>query len=544
MGDLDQSQGHLFSEAENKNLFFVTNTRNLLSILGSGMIVPAQHQFRYKTDSRESLDGVIPLWRGGPPSGQDIDSDSNLAIIEFSEKQVFDQLAKGIIAQQQNVVAYHGPIPVNLISAIRLQNEDAINDFLIRAPEDVIADKDLFSEIKPSQLVEPIPLPSIDSLEELSTTLNVMDRFGGALKALDYIEGRDAPVFDYAHLLTEVCVSRFGLSGPGKADSQATDEDLRIVEILLEYLSDARPEDRLDLDGLQRRFEETTGDSLTEDTMKWLQFSRKVIEAEREVPVLSDSGDIIKRGALLFFLRPDLDRLKASVDSSIAPGPSVLTVAAFLAGFYTGYARMGPELKGNFAAHGNYAAMLLKALYLNAGGTTERFTHLHNEGADSQLVVNEVEVWSRAVQPHRSLAFVQHKAGLHGYELAYDYEEHVLKYELQLESGRRQLVYIEPIIPIAGREEVVRFFSPCIDLSGSKKRTLTKAVAEKLLIWNSQDDMYCSFSYSEKRAAIVVKATQIVDTMDKSEFITLMKEVASIADQYQQGVASKMKGSE
>ena len=56
--------------------------------------------------------------------------------------------------------------------------------------------------------------------------------------------------------------------------------------------------------------------------------SGKVLEAEVTLPELADRGDIFKRALLLFFVRPDLDRLAAATNSW--PGPAVLSVAAFL----------------------------------------------------------------------------------------------------------------------------------------------------------------------------------------------------------------------
>lgn len=549
MGDLENStnpQPSLFDETENRidetedhSLYFVTNTRNLLSILGSGMIVPAQYQFRYRPDSRDGFSGAIPLWRNGLPSELEIDSDKDVTIIELNERDFLDSFEQGIAAQDQNVIAFNGPLPATLINTIRMHTEEAIADFLIRAPDDVVTERELFAQIKPYQLLEPSAALTVDELKDLSTDLNVLDRYGGALKALDYIGAKGDSAFSYAELLTKICMSRFGLAEAENTELTPIDDDLLIIEVLIDYLLNAHPEDRLDLDAIQRSFEEKSGEALTDTTRKWLRISRQVVDADREAPPLDDRGDVIKRGALLFFLRPDLERLKASKDSSLEPGASVLTVAAFFAGFFTGYTRLGGELKGKFSEHANYISLLLKSLYLNRGGKVETKTTVHHDGADNTLVINGVDAWSAAVQQLESLAVVLHKARILGFELEYDYEHHFLKYEKHFEPDKSQWVYVEPIQPLRDGESVVRFISPCMDLSGSKKRALTKSKAEELLLWNSRDDMYCSFAFSEKYQAIVAQTTQIVGTMDDDELKMMLNEVASIADRHNQNASKK-----
>ena len=52
----------LEKDAETSKLYFVTNRHNLLSILSSGMITLAEHEFRHHEDSRDLVGGLIPLW--------------------------------------------------------------------------------------------------------------------------------------------------------------------------------------------------------------------------------------------------------------------------------------------------------------------------------------------------------------------------------------------------------------------------------------------------------------------------------------------------
>ena len=138
------------------------------------------------------------------------------------------------------------------------------------------------------------------------------------------------------------------------------------------------------------------------------------------------------------------------------------------------------------------------------------------------------------------MARVQSVARTKSYELEYDYENHRLSYVLTLNEERKQKVYVELIKPLAGGSEVIRFISPCQDLSGSKRqRVLTKDKIIDLLLRNNRDDMYSSFAVSDSMEAIVVYATQMVHTMDDDEFELLLNHVAKVADEYERDLLGK-----
>ena len=143
------------------------------------------------------------------------------------------------------------------------------------------------------------------------------------------------------------------------------------------------------------------------------------------------------------------------------------------------------------------------------------------------------------IQQNVILARVLNQAKSAGYDLHYDYENQELFYNFQLTGGRHQIVYIELIKPLVEGFDVIRFVSPCLDLSGAKLKTLTKTKSVDFLKRNCSDSMYCSFAFSEKRKAIVVEAVQIVRTMDDDEFVTLLNYVAKVADEYERDVCGK-----
>ena len=79
------------------------------------------------------------------------------------------------------------------------------------------------------------------------------------------------------------------------------------------------------------------------------------------------------------------------------------------------------------------------------------------------------------------------------------------------------------------------------NLEGSREKKFTKNMAVDLLERNSESDMFCRFSKSRKRNAIVVQVDQIVKNMDDGEFRSHIDQVAIVADNYEKQVLGKDK---
>ena len=277
-----------------------------------------------------------------------------------------------------------------------------------------------------------------------------------------------------------------------------------------------------------------------EDVNKWLSYVRKVLESEIVVPVLSDEGEIFKRAILLYFLRPSLDRLSEASKSSISPGPKVLSIAAFLAGYANGLTRMGSEYKGDYRAFTEFTKLLLNSLWCKSKYALNFVKEpLGNFGACFVYEINNERLIRFRVEQDITLARVLNQAKSAGYNLSYDFDKNEIYYKFHLEDNRSQTVYIEKLEPLADGFDVIRFVSPCLDLSTGLAKKLTKATAIDFLKRNTDESMYCSFAFSERREAIVVEATQIVKTMDDDEFVTLLKYVALKADAYEREVLGK-----
>ena len=145
------------------------------------------------------------------------------------------------------------------------------------------------------------------------------------------------------------------------------------------------------------------------------------------------------------------------------------------------------------------------------------------------------------IRPNAVLARVLNQARAQGIKVNYDYENQELYHKRDMGNGRTQTIYIELITPLKKGLDVIRFVSPCMDLSGKQLRSLKKDTAIDFLKRNCEDSMYCAFAYSEKRKAIVAEAMQIVKTMDDDELVALLEKVAEVADEYERDVLGRDK---
>lgn len=544
-------QAQLFDQLESSRLFFITNQRNLISFLGAGMIVPAKSQFRYKEDSREFFKGALALWKGGVPDIPAVFpmiSHERLVVIEldFTYLEIF--LEKGKILDEKSVIVLNAPLPISAVKRIYLKSQQAIDDFLLRLTDDVIAERSLFEVLDEPCVKVATSDYLLEEFVEPENFINFVDRFGGAISSLECLEVPYSSQADYGAALSLICIEHFGLDSQKCEHSGVmklfSDDDRAIIEALLSILSNTYPEESIDPIGVLTELEKTLllrNLESQREIRDWLEFSSKVINSEKSVPVLDDEGDVLKRGVLLFLLRPELERLRCSRDSLIRPGSSVFLIATFFSGFFTGMQRLGSEYKGSFLRFSRFSQNLLDAFWCRKNQKFESaFKSDGANGASRTFKINDIALFSQKIEKNLSLLRVESIGKSTGYDMQYDYKEHRLIHDYILGNGRKQRVYIELVKPLLGGSEVIRFVSPCQDLSGSKRnRMLTKSRVIDLLERNSHDDMYSSFAISDSMEAIVVEATQIVRTMDDEEFELMLNHVAKMADEYKHGLLAK-----
>ncbi|WDE00739.1 hypothetical protein [Thalassomonas actiniarum] len=536
-------QGGLFNIATAKSLFYITNQRNLMSFLGAGMIVPAASQFRYKEDSRKEFNGAIPFWKKGIPTSSeyiDLVDDQRIVVIECNSAAIMKYCDGFIVDDNENVLVVNAAIPLSSISVIYMHTDDAIADFLVRLPEDVIAERSIFKILKDVSVIEHDIKLTPSEVENIAPYITFIDSFGGGIKALEQLAICDISNYEYILNLLIVCLDSYRLENVKvsvmnlpKQTFNISEADKEILHHLLPILQSFNIEDGFDplyvLEKVEECFKNQI-EGITEENEKWLVYIKRVIDADIEVPVLADEGDIFKRAVLLFLLRPDLERLKNALNSTISPGPVVFSIAVFLAGYTTGLCRMGGEYKGNYDTFNNFTKSLLDWLWCRTGLTLSTSLQPDTSGVSLVYKINKEVLMCLKLAPNSSLARVLHKVVASGYILNYDGDSNELYFNIQLNSGECQPLYIVFFKQLDAGFDAIRLVTPYLPLTGSKLKTLTKKMAIELLIRNSEESMYCNYSYSEKHKAIVIEAKLIINNIVNEEFDKILNYIVKMAN--------------
>tara|TARA_R110002050_G_scaffold300839_1_gene474365 strand:- start:105222 stop:106850 length:1629 start_codon:yes stop_codon:yes gene_type:complete len=535
------SQLSFLNEDGTKTYLFITNQKNLLSFLSSGMITPSGSQFRYRADSRDFSSGAIPFWKGGLPKGEAWEltfQNKSLVVIEYSQDHV-EKYADNFSSYESNgLVVVSAPVPISLASSIYMLSDEAIDDFLLRVPSDVIFDRSLFTSRPFFPRIEN-QKPAEINVTDISSQVETIDSFAGGVRGLSGFPKEAGlelisvvpAILTFLNVLSPSNVKWTGI------EIHVSLSDQILLTALMPLLQEHKEENGFDpmsfLSALEGKIKENGGE-VPDEVVKWFHYVRAVVNSEKEVRPLSDEGDIIQRALLLFTLRPSLERLQLARESSIAPGPKVLALAVFFAGCASGITRMAAEFKGSYQSYSRYVKSVLDAIW-NKSILNARLIKSSTAGgaASTCFEVNgEVLVKCKARQDP-VLTRVLTQAQSLGYEMSYDLESNELIYEAQIKEKVRQLVYVETLNSksIEGLD-VIKIISPCLHLPASKMQSLKKAQLLDLLLRNDSDNVFCAFALSQKRKALVVEATMIVNTMDDIEFVTLLTHVAKIASAY------------
>lgn len=525
-----------------KSFFFITNQKNLLFFLSSGMITPSASQFRYRTDSRELSLGAIPFWKGGLPVVEEKKAniwDKSQVVIEFAREHIENYAGKATVYDSGDLVVVNAPVPMSLVSSIYMSSNEEIEDFLLRLPSDIIFDRSLFS----SQLVFSdvvIHSPENLSITDISSQIEAVDSLAGGIRVVGSFFEEDGlellpivpAILTFLKVLWPEDVKWNG------AGIEVSSADQILLTALIPLLNKYKEENGYDpmsfLDSLASRVKESSG-TLSEELIKWFSYVRALVNAEKEVKPLTDEGNIIQRAILLFILRPKLERLQNIRESSISPSPKVLAIAVFFAGCAAGATRLASKFKGDFYSYTRYVKSVLDAVWDKPDINANLFNKsIPGKGVSTCFEINGQILIQSEPRQDSVLVGVLNQVRSCGCEINYDLESNELIYKSKIDGKGTQLVYIERINS-ANLEgfNLIRIVSPCLHLSASKMRSLKKAQLLDMLFRNDSNDACYAYALSEKRKALVVEITHIANTMGNSNFISIINHIANIAAMYE-----------
>ncbi len=131
---------------KNSGMFFVTTSRNILSIIGGGYIYPADLEYRYYKDSRERFNGAIPLWTSHLPGELKMENEEvdKQIIIELDKKLLLKYLkSTDKFFEDEAGLITRLPVPVKYIKRYIFSSQKALDDFVLRLFDDVPVEKEL-----------------------------------------------------------------------------------------------------------------------------------------------------------------------------------------------------------------------------------------------------------------------------------------------------------------------------------------------------------------------------------------------------------------
>lgn len=538
-----------------ENLYFVTNRKNLLTILSVGLITTTENVYRYEPDSREETSGNIHLLKNAVLESS-INDESVIIELEAGIQSFLSQFE--VLSETADSIVTSLPIPLYFAKKYLFTNNNMKDDFVLRLFDDIPIDLSLLGVsdglVKKST---PFDIPEIGQKPSLKSILLSDKKLGAMLAVYNLVHPTLDAIKEMQYLFNlsisekEISIAEFSSNatskraGKGKIKIEVDDWMMRTTLSLLAKSGPEKGFDALEFIEEINRKSEFESNELSLEVKNWCNYVFKIVDGEIDVHQLSDKGSIVQRGLLLFLLRPRMERLEKSESSVLRPGPKVLTLGAYLAGYYTGAQRMGKEYKNNYAWYMECVKVSLESLLLSiyTSGPCNELKVAYTKVAISHMVANltitDFEVIKLNLEPDPVLARVLYQGRSLDYHLDYNFEHDELSYTFQFEGGRKQQIFIIRIKSNLMGDDVVRFLSPCRSLTGSGKSRLLKNDLISLLERNDEYDMHCRFAISNERKAIVVQVDQIVKNMDDSEFKSHIEYVARVADNYENEITGE-----
>ena len=595
---MNLKQKSIFNEQETRSKdqkwFIATNRMNLLTILASGLICPADCYEKYSPDLHQNSGNSIILLKDGLHKDlNEIITDGKKShfpvLLEIETDKIVQKKVEGIDSSGEifhttienpgkaYALKLSGAMPVTAVKRILFSSEDSRSDFRARGfsnvPTDLCptnVDENLFSLDFPLAVQNVLNSLGPSDFEDVwRYHYRSTDSFAGALvlfmlsipseiswieKAADIFEGslerisedNDMQNLGWLPYLNNILRYRKEMK------SLNIEAGTRLFMHTILRMRDSNPSEGWRaisvLEGIYEDFmKDDVDNEQVEEVNKWCQVCRDILENRREVSSLADSETPEKRAILLMLLRPDPTDLLKSRYSSLKPGNNVMALGALLCGARVGFERLDNEFKYEKV---NYPIMSeLKAIHFNNLLKSQlkdivdipalkiEKTALENMSTRFAIKVGQRHLIKKTIEGDLYLRMVRDRAEKAGYRMEFEHEYNRLSYRFQFKGDRKQIIYISRGKDNRYGEATVRFWSLCLDLSKTTgKRRLTKNLYEKLMKMNCDAHLNCRFGQSDKEEAIIVLVDQIVETIDQKELKAHLEHVANVADNYERGV--------
>jgi hypothetical protein len=574
--------------------FVHVRRRNLIRLLSAGVIGPPPVIAKYRRGDVLGLDNEhILCFRNGLSAGEieglaEDNGPTDIPILleidkGFVQELLREQLKAG---ESDELAALPCVIPVNAISRAHFRNADDLADFSARQFENLPSDKlstaissDLFSYERSSMLKGQASEMSIDQKSQaadLESSAALADRIAGGLAMLSHTlpgragwvealtgllrgvsdclskpEGSEAQSSRFLRNLNElVHASTRSLIGAG---SDSVDEVLLLSTMTACCESDIS--EGWDPESFIAHIVDQVGqlesDASIDEVKKWHEFCLRVLRNEIDLPrsVFADERDVVRRAIFLFVLRPDVDDVVASTQSTLKAGASVRTIAAMLSGMRMGFEALPNTYKADRQRYEGFAELkswltnalwkgrdLIRELVGDPPAVKTKNENYKSAGAvgREKVQLGGFQIAEVLLELPPALREVWNRAESDGLQIEFDEVEErlVVKY---VDGAIKQEVYVTDLGSY-GRHHLVRFWSPCLDVSTpSKLRKLTKDKAVCLLEQNGAPSTHARFALDTARGTIIAAVDQVAATMQKEELRSHLSSVVNLLHWFQTG---------
>ena len=552
-----------------KYLYFPTQRKNLLSILGHGAIFAADCEYRHVEDARDDAGGSIPLFEPPVPREALHGPISDVVLVKLSRDLIPLLKKMDSVYKVDNGYQSHAPIPLMKAESFLFPDRSELEEFTLRMFDDIPVDESLLGVWSDEELPASgtgfifgsAERPEGRNREEKGDAETqpeagrwcLVDRALGGLSVCASVcdIGGQTPYF-LENILRislkasagdEVDSSELAALYGDRPEEQSLEADAWILNRMLKILSTSSPEEGLvPEEVIEDMIEksESESESLRSDIRKWCSFVRGVLGGEKEVRNLGDDGKLAHRAALLFLLRPEVTRAASAKSASFSPGERVQSLGCFLAGFWAGLVRLGPEFKFGYSDHVRFVHhfTVLSAKVQKSGKIPSVRAEVEGDpGALSRQIVlkhGRSVIFSKNMEIDPRLRTLFHFAESAHYRMEFDFEGGCLSHRITLPNGRGQVVRVSCIGEGTKDDvKIVRFTSTCREF----KKALSKDDANDLLTRNNGLDMHCRFAIDPRRSEVVIQVDHRFQHMPTDAFHSHMEHVAEIADRYEQEVS-------
>ena len=564
---------------ENDGYYFLTNRRNILSIMSSGLLGPSDIFAKYKNDILTRVGGYFPLFSKGFSvdliSATTDDPDTNFpVIIELDKNKLPDSCAHGLSDTGQFIsdVQLHDKVGLRLfdivlntdmIKEIHFNSQENLEDFLSRMFDNVPVDT--FScTVSPKLFNSDSALP-IEFLSEVKKIENLnIERLS---ITSDKIAASIALLAENMSVQSDVLLLKSLTTYPYVGENDRMNEgynflikiinsivtgvaincdsgDCKLLSIVLNKLVDINPGDGWVsgdfLDSVHSTYKELSpNDDYKID--EWHDACKSIINAEMDVTsnIFSDEKNIVKRSILFLLLRPDYEDIVHHTNSYLNPGHAVKTLGLFLAGFKVGYERLSNEFKKTH--HTIFAP--LKSYIINCGlnKTPSGFyknveikllCSLGDGKYQCNYTIDNTILKQKDINIKEYIDDIMQKMLKEGYiGTEYDISDNRVTYSFRYSSNgtdRYQPIHVD----FDSFGDSLTISSPCLQI---QKKSHSKKVTKKVL------EAICTSDYNgkaywiyEQNKEITLKRVILIKDVEQSNIIDVIEFIAKTADEFEE----------